>query len=180
MTPPTEYQQAREHWAAFLEDVRDACQFSSTNPAYTTAQGVFQAFRRRLALGEAIRFADALPGLLRALFVADWDPDEPRRPFAARDALLDEVRGLRPNHNFTPDGAIEHVAWAVGRRVDRTAFAHALAALPADAAAFWAVNGDASERQAAEWRAIRAAETRPIPRAPDDVRSVWAGTDGDA
>jgi len=171
MTPPVEYQQAREHWAAFLGDVRDACEFSSTNPAYTTAQGVFQAFRRRLALADAVRFAGALPGLLRALFVADWDPEEPRRPFpppeAALEALLEEVRALRPNHNFTPDGAIGHVAWAVRRRVDPAAFARALAALPPEAAAFWAVADDASEHQAAAWRAVRAAETRPLTRSGD-------------
>jgi uncharacterized protein (DUF2267 family) len=169
MTPPVEYQQAREHWRAFLEDVRNACQFSTTNQAYTTAQGVFQTFRRRLALAEAVRFAGVLPGLLRALFVADWDPDEPRRPFAAPDVLLEEARQLRPNHNFTPEGAIGHVAWAVRRRVEPEPFARVLAALPAEAAAFWQVHGDASEQQAAAWRAVRAAESRPITRAGDGL-----------
>jgi len=168
MTPPVEYQQAREQWRAFLEDVRNACQFSTTNQAYTTAQGVFQTFRRRLALADAVRFATVLPGLLRALFVAEWDPEEPRRPFAAPDVLLEEARQLRPNHNFTPEGAIAHVAWAVRRRVEPAPFARVLAALPAEAGAFWQVNGDASERQADAWRAVRAAESRPITRTGDD------------
>jgi uncharacterized protein (DUF2267 family) len=41
---------------------------------YTMTQGVFQVFRRRLNVTEALRFADTLPPVLRAIFVADWNP----------------------------------------------------------------------------------------------------------
>ena len=37
-------------------DVRDGCELGSRHQAYTTVQGVFQVFRRRLALADAIRF----------------------------------------------------------------------------------------------------------------------------
>lgn len=154
MPVPAEYQQSRERFAAFLVDVRDACELGSTNQAYTTTQGVLQAFRRRLALADAIRFAGVLPGLLRALFVADWDPAEPTRPFADRAALDDEVRRLRPLHNFAPPGAIAHVAWALRRHADVAALDRVLRTLPAEAAEFWRVDGDDSARRAEAWRAL--------------------------
>ncbi|HEU4628635.1 MAG TPA: DUF2267 domain-containing protein [Gemmatimonadaceae bacterium] len=155
MPMPAEYQQPREQFVAFLGDVRDACEFGSTHQAYTTTQGVFQTFRRRLSLPDAIRFAGVLPGLLRALFVADWDPAEPQRPFAPREALLEEVRALRRLHNFTPDDAIGYVAWALRRHVDADALAGVLRTLPPGAADFWRVDdAEAIARRAAEWRAL--------------------------
>jgi len=67
MTVPTEYQQANVAFYNFLTDVRDQTDFDSTHPAYTIAQGVLQAFRRRLEVKDAIRFANVLPVGLRAL-----------------------------------------------------------------------------------------------------------------
>lgn len=103
---PSEYQRATYHFVSFLQEVRDAAWFSSTHPAYTTAQGVLQTFRRRLALREAIQFAQVLPVGLRALFVADWDPDEPRRPFEDRAVMTQEVQALRADHNYAPETAM--------------------------------------------------------------------------
>lgn len=74
MTVPAEYQRARDHLYAFLEDARDTAGLGSTHQAYTMVQGVLQAFRRRLDVRDGIRFAGVLPLGLRALFVADWDP----------------------------------------------------------------------------------------------------------
>ena len=160
MPMPAEYQQAAERFDAFLGDVRDACEFGSRHQAYTTAQAVFQAFRRRLSLADAIRFAGVLPGLIRALFVAEWNPDEARREFAPRDELIDEVRELRRLHNFSPDGAIAHVAWALWRNVDSAALANVLRILPPGASEFWQTDPmSESERRAAEWRALGAAQS---------------------
>jgi uncharacterized protein (DUF2267 family) len=154
MPMPAEYQQARQCFEAFLADVRDACELGSRHQAYTTAQGVFQAFRRRLALADAIRFAAALPGLARALFVAEWDPAEPRRDFAPREALEAEVRALRPRHNFAPDGAIGHVAWALWRHADAAALARVLGQLPPPARDYWRADDEASAARATAWRAF--------------------------
>jgi uncharacterized protein (DUF2267 family) len=139
MPIPVEYQRATEHLRAFLVDVRDACGYGSTHMAYTTVQAVFQAFRRRLTLAEAIRFAGALPAGMRALFVADWDPCEARRPFVARTALYEEIVALRPTHNFSAPDAIRDVAMCLWRHVDGEALTALLAELPEGAAAFWRV-----------------------------------------
>ncbi|WP_109485531.1 DUF2267 domain-containing protein [Occallatibacter savannae] len=139
MTVPTEYQQANIAFYNFLTDVRDQTNFDSTHPAYTIAQGVFQAFRRRLGIRDAIRFCNVLPVGLRALFVADWDPDEPLRCFEDRDTMTREVQNLRPLHNYAPDDAIQMVARALRRNVDREVFDRVLTTLPEGAADFWKV-----------------------------------------
>lgn len=94
-------------------------------------------FRRRLDLKDAIRFAGVLPVGMRALFVADWDTDEPRRPFEDRVIMTKEVQALRADHNFAPETAIRDVASALRRHVDQDAFNRVLARLPKDAAEFW-------------------------------------------
>jgi len=136
MVPP-EYQRAKIDFYDFLTDARDRALFQDTHPAYTMAQGVLQAFRRRLELKDAIRFSNVLPVGLRALFVADWDPEEPRRPFEDRETMTREVQNLRPLHNYAPDDSIQIVAGALRRKVDEEAFDRVLATLPEGAVDFW-------------------------------------------
>lgn len=137
MPVPPEYQRASDHFFAFLADARDEAGLSTVNQAYTMVQGVLQTFRRRLSLADAIRFTGVLPAGVRALFVADWDPDEPQRPFGDRAAMAAEVQALRPNHNFAPDTAIRDVAAALRKHVDAPSFDALLAALPAGPVEFW-------------------------------------------
>ena len=139
MPYPSEYQRATDHFADFLSDVRDESGFTSTHQAYTTAQGVLQVFRRRLGLADAIRFAGVLPACVRALFVADWDPAEPRRAFGDRRKMTEEVLALRSDHNFSNESSIRDVAVALRRHVDAAQFDALLATLPAGAVDFWSV-----------------------------------------
>jgi uncharacterized protein (DUF2267 family) len=100
-------------------------------------QGVLQAFRRRLDVKDAVLFAGVLPPVLRAIFVADWNTDEPRRPFEDRTDMTKEVQALRAGHNFAPDTAIRDVARAMRKNVDEAAFDGVLARLPEGAVDFW-------------------------------------------
>jgi uncharacterized protein (DUF2267 family) len=137
MPVPSEYQRATDDFYRLLTDVRDSAGLTTTNQAYTVLQGVFQAFRRRLDLKDAVRFVSVLPVGARALFVADWDADEPRRDFEDRALMTKEVQALRAEHNYSPETAIRDVAVALRRNVDQTAFEHVLATLPRGAAEFW-------------------------------------------
>jgi uncharacterized protein (DUF2267 family) len=100
-------------------------------------QGVFQVFRRRLSLAQAARFAGVLPPLLRALFVADWNPEEVRLPFGSIAEMNEEVRALRPAHNFAPPNSIQTVALALKTCISSSELHAALAQLPRAAAQFW-------------------------------------------
>ena len=101
------------------------------------AQAVLQAFRRRLEVSEAIRFLSVLPIGLRALFVSDWDIDEPKQPFEDRAVMTKEIQSLRLLHNFAPETAIRDVAIALRRNLDETALDRILATLPQGAMQFW-------------------------------------------
>jgi len=139
MTPPVEYQQATIQFYQFLTDARDAAGLQTTNESYTMAQAVLRAFRRRLELKEAIRFLVILPAGVRALFTADWDPEEPKLPFADRETMTHEVQALRPQHNFAPETSIHDVAVALRHNLDETTLDRVLDALGPAAKAFWAV-----------------------------------------
>lgn len=100
-------------------------------------QAVLQVFRRRLDVKEAIAFANVLPPILKAIFVTDWDIDEPRQPFGSRRILTTEVRALRADHNFAPDTAIRDVAPALRRPIDDEALDRMLTLLPKCASESW-------------------------------------------
>lgn len=138
MPMPMEYQRASEEFERFLALARDEAGLATRNQTYTMVQAVLQTFRRRLSLREAVGFAGALPPLLRAIFVADWDIDEMPPPFGDLATLTTEVQSLRRDHNFSPDTAIADVAKALWQVVDRQEFERCLQTLSDDAAGFWA------------------------------------------
>ncbi len=137
MPMPMEYRQASRDFDRFMEDLRDTSMLTTTHQAYTMLQGVLQVFRRRLTVQQALHFADVLPPVLRAIFVSDWNVEEPIRAFASREAMSREARELRPDHNFSTETAIADVASALRRHVDPEAFERVLGSLPLAARVFW-------------------------------------------
>jgi len=132
-----EYRLASQKFEAFLSEAAEEAGLTTRNQAYTMVQGVLLAFRRRLTLEEGIVFAQVLPPMLRALFISDWDPQEPPEQGWDRTLLTHEVQQLRGDHNFSPDTAIRDVAVALRRHVDEAAFEKCLARLPLPAWEFW-------------------------------------------
>jgi uncharacterized protein (DUF2267 family) len=86
---------------------------------------------------DALLFANALPAVLRAIFVADWDLEEPTVPFSGRRTMTREVQAFRGDHNLSPETAIADVAAALRRHVDEATLDRVLARLPAGAVDFW-------------------------------------------
>ena len=137
MPIPMELQHASDDFERFLADARDGSGLATRNQTYTMVEGVLLCFRRRLAVQQALDFADVLPPLLRAIFVSRWDIAEPVLPFADRATLTREVQALRQHHNFAPDTCLVEVARALRRQVDAEAFDRVLATLPDGAVDFW-------------------------------------------
>ncbi len=140
VTIPMEIQHASEEFEAFLVTLRDGSGLATRNQAYTLLEGVLRTFRRRLSVAQAIRFAQVLPPILRAIFIAGWDPEAPVLPFGDRVSMTREAQSLRQHHNFAPDSCIEDVASALRQHLDEVAFDRILAALPEAAAQFWQVS----------------------------------------
>jgi|SRR5690606_3486166 uncharacterized protein (DUF2267 family) len=141
MPMPWTYRQATREWQAFLSDAREALALDSDNAAFTAVEGVLRAFRRRLTPQQAVDFAQVLPSVLRALFVADWRLDEGPCPAGIRANWTAEARALRPDHNLTPDHCVAATALALRKTVRQADLERVLAALPPFAAEFWATPG---------------------------------------
>lgn len=142
VTIPMEYRQASADFDRFIVDARDIAALQTTNQAYTMVQAVLYTFRRRLEISDALLFANALPPVLRAIFVADWDLEEPTLPFSERRAMTREVQAFRGNHNVSPETAIADVAAALRRNVDKTLLDRVRARLPAGAVDFWRASSE--------------------------------------
>ena len=138
---PWTYRQATREWQAFLAEARLAMNLESDNATYTAVQGVLRAFRRRLTPQQAIDFAQILPSVLRALFVANWHLDEGPQPAGVRADWTVEAMALRPHHNFTPPNCIAATALALRKSVLREDLDRVLASLPAFATDFWSTPG---------------------------------------
>mgnify|MGYP000278480934 CR=1 FL=1 len=122
---------ASKDWQAFLGDAKDGLGLKSNNMAYTAVQGVLVTFRHRLTPREVMAFADVLPAVLRAVFVAGWNPEMPP--------------ALRPHHNLTPPAPIEPVARALRRALRQPDLDRVLAAIGPEAQAFWQVSAPAAD-----------------------------------
>jgi uncharacterized protein (DUF2267 family) len=140
MPMPYEFRHPAEEFHAFLQSVMDTTGLNTSNQAYTTTEAVLQTFRRRLSVRDGLRFANVLPPVIRALFIKDWNIDEPIQPFATREELTLEVRLLRQDHNFSPETAIRDVAKALRQSVNEMEFDAVLTTLPNGAVEFWAVD----------------------------------------
>lgn len=140
MPMPWTYRQASREWQAFLGDAKEAMNLTSDNACFTAVEGVLWAFRRRLAVQEAVDFAQVLPAVLRAVFVAEWQIAPAVAPGSRADWTR-EAKALRPHHNLTPDNCVEATALALRKSVLPEDLERALAKLPPFAADFWSVKG---------------------------------------
>lgn len=140
MPLPWTYRHATREWQAFLADARSEMDLVSDNSTYTAVQGVLQAFRRRLTAQQAVDFAQILPSVLRAIFVADWQIAPPLPPGTRADWTA-EAMALRPDHNLTPDNCVAATAIALRKCVLRRDLEMVLGTLPPFATDFWSTPG---------------------------------------
>jgi len=139
MPLPATYRHASKDWRAFLDDACARMNDISDNSAYTAVDAVLQVFRRRLTVPQALAFADVLPAVLRAIFVARWDSEAAPIAFADRAEMVAEAQAVRRHHNLTPDDCIDAVAWALRRHVNQRDLDRVLAGIGPGAQAFWHV-----------------------------------------
>ena len=140
MPQPWTYRHASKEYRAFLDDAKERMNLSSDNMTYTAVEGVFHVFRRRLTVQQALDFANILPCVPRAIFVANWKLQDTPCSFQDRATLAEEVRQHRVNHNLTPPNAIEATAYAVRRSILPIDFERVLVKLPDGCREFWHVD----------------------------------------
>lgn len=143
MTVPPDFVHASSNLERFLLDARESLGHATTHQAWYSVLGVFVTFRARLSVAQAVTFSQALPPILGAMFLYEWDPAQPPQPFGPRAGLASEAQSFRREHSFLPGSAIEDVAAALWRNVDRRAFERMLGTLPTEAREFWALPAEA-------------------------------------
>ena len=151
MPMPWTYRHPETEWRGFLEDIRDILDTPSSNVAYTAAEGVLTAFRRRLTPQEVLEFADTLPSVIRALFLQGWRMEAPL-PWAKQSDYIREAKALRRDHNFTGDRVLEAVSFGLHRAVGAVRFRQNLNAIGPEAQSFWALTGYSEEDLAFRFR----------------------------
>ena len=92
----------------------------------------------------ALDFANALPPVLRAIFIEDWNLASPVTPMPGKEKLRAEVKAIREAHNFSTDTAIAEVALALHSNMNELDHGLLLKNLPAEAAAYWKVESPAA------------------------------------
>lgn len=137
MPMPQAYFHASRDFDRFMEVLKRISMLQTTHQCYTMLEAVLHAFRAHLTVREALAFARHLPPVLRAIFVDDWDPDQPVTPFPDRAGLQREILALRHNHNLSTPSAMEDVAAALRETMDAEDFARMVAVLPDAGAALW-------------------------------------------
>lgn len=151
MPMPWSYRHPEKEWRGFLDDVAEIIGTPSSNVAYTAAEGALHAFRARLTPTQVLAFADALPAVLRALFLQGWRLQTPVA-WADRTTYLAEIRKLREAHNFTGELALEAVSFALHRAVGPERLRKTLGDIGPEAETFWAIEGRGDEELAFRFR----------------------------
>ncbi|MDZ7904739.1 MAG: DUF2267 domain-containing protein [Cypionkella sp.] len=136
---PWTYRQASREWAAFLDDAKEAIGTPTDHSTFTAVEGVLRAFRARLTLEQSIVFAQVLPAVLRALFVANWTPAPPIAAGTRADWTA-QAQSLRAHHNLAPAHVVMATALALRKSVHFADLEATLAQLPPFAAEFWRID----------------------------------------
>lgn len=139
MTVPPDFVHASRELERFLLDARDQLSHATTHQTWQSVFAVIVTFRTRLTTPQVIAFAQALPPLLAAMVLLDWDPAAEPAPFPTRVQLTAEAMAFRGDHSILPESGIADVAAALWRNVDQRAFARMLETLPPEARDFWTV-----------------------------------------
>ena len=134
---PFAYRSATKDFEKFLEDLKVISGLTTSNQCYTETRAVFLVFRSHVAQQVALDFANALPPVLRAIFMEDWNLAIPVTPMPGKEKLLAEVKAIREGHNFSTDTAIADVALALRQNMNELDYDLMLQNLPAEAERFW-------------------------------------------
>jgi uncharacterized protein (DUF2267 family) len=138
MTVPQEYVHATRDFDRFMDDFMQIAMLETHHRSYAILRAVLHVFRDHLTVDDALRFAEILPAVLRAIFVENWHPVTEPAPFPDRARLNQEVRANRRDHNLASETSISDVAAALRRNVSKADLDRVLATLPPGAAEYWA------------------------------------------
>ncbi|HEX7488995.1 MAG TPA: DUF2267 domain-containing protein, partial [Anaeromyxobacteraceae bacterium] len=114
MPTPQDVAYASQQFQDWLLDLRSRALLGSTHQAYAMLRAVLHEIRDRLQVDDALRFADALPPLVRGIMLERWRP--PGAAPATRPPFLDAVKSRLEPHTPPPDSVVEDVLTVLAQR----------------------------------------------------------------
>src|SRR5512137_92991 len=121
MTVPRDVLYGSEQFRDWLVALKERALLGSTNQSYAMLRAVLHEVRDRLPLDEALRFADALPPLVRGIMLEAWHPARAAAveagPAARRPEFLDAVKVRLEPHQPPPDSIVEDVLAVLALRI---------------------------------------------------------------
>jgi len=118
MTVPRDVVSGSEQFRDWLVALKERAMLGSTNQSYAMLRAVLHEVRDRLPLDEALRFADALPPLVRGIMLEAWHPERAAGGGAAetRPSFLDAVKVRLEPHQPPPDSIVEDALAVLAQR----------------------------------------------------------------
>ena len=114
MPTPQDVAYASQQLQEWLLDLRQRALLGSTHQAYSMLRTVLHEVRDRSPMDDALRFADALPPLVRGIMLERWHP--PHAAPATRPTFLDAVKERLEPHTPPPGGIVEDVLAVLAQR----------------------------------------------------------------
>jgi len=114
MPTPQDVAYASQQLQDWLLDLRSRALLGSTHQAYAMLRAVLHELRDRVPVDDALRFADALPPLVRGIMLERWHPLDAAP--AARPSFLDAVKARLEPHTPPPDSIVEDVLAVLAQR----------------------------------------------------------------
>ena len=138
MTMPPEIAQASTQFMELLGALKQRASLQTHNQCYAMLRAVLHGFRGYMTVTQAIAFAGGLPPVVRAIFLADWRPDEapPPPPPSRQEFAAAVVKRLAPHH-IPPDSIVSDVFAVLAYRADPARTAEAIDMLPAGLKQLW-------------------------------------------
>jgi uncharacterized protein (DUF2267 family) len=118
MTVPRDVVSGSEQFRDWLVALKERAMLGSTNQSYAMLRAVLHEVRDRLPIDEALRFADALPPLVRGIMLEAWHPERAAAGLAAatRPSLLEAVKVRLEPHQPPPDSIVEDALAVLAQR----------------------------------------------------------------
>ncbi|HEX9290823.1 MAG TPA: DUF2267 domain-containing protein [Anaeromyxobacteraceae bacterium] len=114
MTVPQDVTYASQQLQEWLLDLKQRALLGSTNGSYAMLRAVLHEARDRLLIDDALRFADALPPLVRGIMLESWHPLDAIP--STRPPVLDAVKARLEPHHPPPESIVEDVLAVLAHR----------------------------------------------------------------
>jgi uncharacterized protein (DUF2267 family) len=136
MTVPQDVSYASEQFREWLLELKQRALLGSTNQGYAMLLAMLQELRDRSSIDDALRFADALPPLVRGIMLDHWHPAGAGTP-TTRRLFLGAVKERLEPHQPPPDSIVDDVLAVLAHRTHSVVLPVLTEHLPPELQAQW-------------------------------------------